>query len=269
MMRRLYAAPFLLFLLAFVGIPLWSVLAGSFGEGETSYFAYYGQIVGSRFYRASFATTFQVSLLTMAIGVSLALCAAIALRHRAPRVVRIALVFGNIGANFAGVPAVLAFIILVGVNGILTQLFVAAGLIDGIDIYSTGGLILIYSFFQTALATVLLVPVVASVPTEVEEAATLMGVQPSRFWLRVGLPIVGRQIFMVATLLFANAMGTYATAYTLIGTNARIVTVRIGELVAGDVFSDPALANALSVCLLLALLLPIVICQSLQRERRP
>jgi len=41
------------------------------------------------------------------------------------------------------------------------------------------------------------------------------------------------------------------------------VTIRIGELVAGDVFTDPNLANALAVLLVLVLLLPILVDQLL------
>ena len=74
-----------------------------------------------------------------------------------------------------------------------------------------------------------------------------------------------RQSFI---LLFSNAMGTYATAYALIGGGANLVTIRIGELVAGDVFTDPNLANALAVLLVLVLLAPILVDQLLLRRNR-
>lgn len=259
-LRRLYALPLALFLLAVVGVPLISTIAGSFGGDGP--FDRYAQIFGSRFYTRAFTTTLWLSALTTLIGLALAVMIALALRGRVPALSRMALVLGNLGANFSGVPSVLAFMILLGANGVLTRL-----LFGGFELYSVSGLMLTYSFFQTALATVLVVPVIMALPHDIEEASRLMGISPLRFWLRVGLPTVAPQLAAVATLLFANAMGTYATAFTLMGTNARIVTVRIGELVAGDVFSDPALANALSVCLLGMMLVPIVLGQMLLRRR--
>lgn len=266
MIRRLYALPLILFLALIVGLPLFSVIAGSFAKGTP--FAHYHEILTSRFYTRSFITTLRLSVLTTLIGLGLSVLVAILLRGRSPRLSRAALVLGNLGANFAGVPAVLAFVILLGANGVLTRLLIEAGIIRDFDIYSLSGLVLAYAFFQVALGLVLVLPVIAALPTEVEEAARLMGIRPPRFWLRIGLPMVRRQLLAVATLLFANAMGTYATAFTLMGTNARIVTVRIGELVAGDVFSDPALANALSVCLMVLMLVPIVIGQWLMDRGR-
>lgn len=261
MSRRLYALPLLLVLLAVVGAPLVSTIAGSFGGGSP--FARYADILGSRFYTRAFSTTLWLSLLTTAMGLGLGLLIAIALRARIPALSRVAVVLGNLGANFSGVPSVLAFMILLGANGVLTRV-----LFPGFELYSFSGLVLTYVFFQTALATVLVVPVVMALPRDIEEAARLLGISPLRFWLRVGLPVIARQMVAVATLLFANAMGTYATAFTLMGTNARIVTVRIGELVAGDVFSDPGLANALSVCLLIVMLVPITLGQLLLDRRK-
>ena len=63
-------------------------------------------------------------------------------------------------------------------------------------------------------------------------------------------------------------MGTYATAYALIGGGANLVTIRIGELVAGDVFTDPNLANALAVLLVVTLLVPILADQILLKRGR-
>lgn len=260
MMRRLYALPLLAFLMLIVGVPLASVVGGSFAADAP--FAHYASILSSRFYMRSITTTLHLSLLTTVIGLAVALVLAILLRQHSPRLSRVALVLGNLGANFSGVPSVLAFMILLGANGVLTR-----ALFQGFELYSWSGLVLTYSFFQIALGAVLMLPVIAALPRDVEEAAHLMGAGPLKFWVRIGVPMVRRQCVTVATLLFANAMGTYATAYTLMGTNARIVTVRIGELVAGDVFSDPGLANALSVCLVLLMLLPICLGQWLFDRR--
>ena len=55
------------------------------------------------------------------------------------------------------------------------------------------------------------------------------------------------------TILFANAMGAYASAYALTVGNYNLITIRIGQLVVGDIFFQPNLAAALSVLLILIL----------------
>lgn len=263
---RLYALPLLLFLAVIIGLPLFSVFAGSIGH-HSDRLAFYTRILSSKFYLNSFISTIQLSILTTLIGMAFAIPISISLRAASARSQNIATALANLGANFAGVPAVMAFIILLGVNGILTQALINLGLVDEINIYSFGGLILTYSFFQISLGIVLILPVIISLSPDIQEAAHLIGTSKFRFWRAIGLPVVSRQLIAVAILLFANAMGTYATAFTLIGTSARIVTVRIGELVAGDVFANPGLANALSVCLLVLLLVPIGISKLIKGQR--
>ena len=94
-----------------------------------------------------------------------------------------------------------------------------------------------------------------------------MGTGPVRFWLRIGLPGAAHQLLAIAMLLFANAMGTYATTLALTGTSVNVVTVRIGELVSGDIFSDPHLANAIAILLFVVLLVPIVASQIFAQEK--
>ncbi|SPF45904.1 ABC-type uncharacterized transport system, permease component (fragment) [Candidatus Desulfosporosinus infrequens] len=61
------------------------------------------------------------------------------------------------------------------------------------------------------------------------------------------------------TLLFANALGAYATAYALTSSNNSLVSITIANLVTEDIFPDPALASALAVVMACFLSLSIVI----------
>lgn len=80
--------------------------------------------------------------------------------------------------------------------------------------------------------------------------------------------MLARQIVAIAILLFANAMGTFATTFALTGTSVNVVTVAISSLVSGDIFSDPNLANAISLLLLIVLLVPIIASQIIAGEKR-
>ena len=93
-----------------------------------------------------------------------------------------------------------------------------------------------------------------------------MGATRLAFWRKIGLPILAPSLVSAFVLLFANSMGTYATAFALVGGNANLVTIRIGELVAGDVFSDPNLADALAMLLVAALAVPVVAAQIFAKQ---
>jgi putative spermidine/putrescine transport system permease protein len=263
---RLGAAPFIVAIAMSLVLPMLYVLFGSLVANDEYSLANYQEIFGNIFYINAFRTSAGISVLTAAIGLSLGLVVAAALRRASEGTRRLVLTYSNIAANFVGVPLAFAFIIMFGFNGAFTLILKRYGLVDEINIYSFGGLILVYSYFQVSLAALLIYPALAAITFDLEEAARLMGVPPMKFWWRVGLPILRNSLIAVFCLLFANAMGTYATVYALVGGSANLVTVRIGELVAGDVFSDPNLANALSIVLVVTLLIPVVIGQALSRR---
>lgn len=264
---RLLAAPFLGVIAILVIWPLASVVKDSFFAAGALSLANYRAILTDAFYLQSFATTTVISLISTATGLVFGFLVAVALRARSGAARRTVMAFANIGANFAGVPLAMALIFLFGLNGMFTLLLKELGLIDDFNVYSFTGLIIAYCYFQVALATLLITPALAAVGQDIEEAAALIGVGKLRFWLRVGLPTVARQLVAIAILLFANAMGTFATTFALTGTSINVVTIRISELVSGDIFSDPNLANAIAICLLVVLLVPITASQILAGEK--
>ncbi len=263
---RLGAVPFIVVILMSLVVPMGYVLYGSFIANDEYSFANYQEVFTSVFYLGAFRTSIGLSALTATIGVCLGLVIAASLRRAPEGLRRLILTYSNIAANFVGVPLAFAFIIMFGFNGAFTLILKRYGLVDEINIYSFGGLILVYSYFQVSLAALLIYPGLAGITFDLEEAARLMGVSRLRFWWRVGLPILRNSLIAVFCLLFANAMGTYATVYALVGGSANVVTVRIGELVGGDVFSDPNLANALSIVLVVTLLIPVFLGQVLSRR---
>ncbi|MNN01401.1 hypothetical protein D3C81_1140180 [compost metagenome] len=63
-------------------------------------------------------------------------------------------------------------------------------------------------------------------------------------------------------------MGAYATAYALLGGNYNLLAIRIGSLVAGDVFTRPQLGSALAMVLGLTMVLSLWINERLMRRVR-
>lgn len=267
LLATLCLVPFFVILLFFEVIPLLAVLSNSlFKEGSLS-ITNYGEILFSQFYLNAFKASFLLSGSTALLGLVLALPVAIALRRMPGAVQQFVLVCSNIGANFTGFPLAFAFVILFGVSGSFTLLLLHSGLITDFNIYSTSGLVMVYTYFQVLLGILLVFPGLGAITVEIEEAAYLMGASRWRFWQRIGLPILAPSLASALLLLFANAMGTYATVWALVGGSANLVTIRIGELTAGDVFSDPNLADTLATLLVICLAVPILANQYVNRPK--
>jgi putative spermidine/putrescine transport system permease protein len=262
------AVPFLVIVMLFEITPLLAVMASSiFKSGAVSAMNYW-DILSSRFYLNAFKASFAISGATALIGLALALPIAMILRKMPGKIQQFVLVCSNIGANFTGFPLAFSFVILMGVSGSITLLLAQAGLLKDFNIYSTTGLVIVYSYFQILLGILLIFPGLSAITAEIEEAAYLMGTSRLAFWGQIGLPILAPSLLGAFLLLFANAMGTYATAWALVGGSANLVTIRIGELTAGDVFSDPNMADALAMLLVISLIVPILVEQFLITPRR-
>jgi len=264
----LFTAPFLLVVLFFEVIPLLAVATNSLFSADLLSLANYSEILTSAFYLGSFKVSYLISAATALVGLVAALPICIVLRRMPGRIQQLITICANIGANFTGFPLAFAFVILLGISGSFTLLFARLGILDGFNIYGTTGLVIVYSYFQILFAILLLLPGLGAITPDIEEAAFLMGASRWSFWRRIGLPILAPSLISAYLLLFANAMGTYATAWALVGGSANVVTIRIGELTAGDVFSDPNLADALAILLVVSLIVPILADQFLIKPRQ-
>ncbi|MFR9718710.1 ABC transporter permease [Aeromonas diversa] len=257
-----FAALFLLFQVA----PLVWVLVGSLQTPDGVGLAHYRAIWDSPFYRQSFGNSLKIGLWSSLLGLAIATLGAAALRHSSERVRRVMLAFVTMTGNFSGVPLAFAFIIVLGVNGALTLLLRQWGVIEGFNLYSGSGLILIYTYFQIPLALLLLYPAFDALQDDWRDAAALLGASRARYVWHVALPVLTPALLATFIILLANAVGAYASAYALTTGNFNLVTIRIASLVSGDIFLEPNLAAALAVWLMAALTLVTALNQWLIRR---
>ena len=248
-------APFAVFFIAFQIIPMFWVVVNSFwveadevwGPGN------YLEIFGDAFYAQSFTNSLWLSFASALVGLVISGFCAYSLGKVSPRVRDWMVSFTNMTSNFSGVPLAFAFIIILGFNGSITLMLKSWGLIDNFNVYGINGLFLIYTYFQIPLGILLLFPAFAALKPEWEEAARTMGAGKFVYWPRVAVPVMLPALLGTFKILFANAMGAYASAYALTVGNYNLVTIRIGQLVCGDIFFEPNMAAALSVLLILIL----------------
>ncbi|MED1723833.1 ABC transporter permease subunit [Brevibacillus parabrevis] len=264
--------PFFAMIALFLLVPLLSMIEGSFqAEGGGGFtISHYREIFSNPYYLQAFENSVLISFLSSLIGIIAAVFAAYAITRFPQSLQQRVLVITNLTSNFAGIPLAFAFIVLLGNSGLFVLLAKQLGIDFGqsFTLYSWSGLTLVYVYFQLPLAVMLLYPLYHAIQKQWMEAAELLGASPWHFWLRIGFPVLFPGIVGTFSILFANAMGAYASAYALTGSNYNLVPIRIGALVSGDIFARPELGSALAVLLGLTLAAALVVNEWLTRKIR-
>jgi putative spermidine/putrescine transport system permease protein len=248
------------FLLAFIALfelfPIVSVAKLSFLDksGELT-LQNYTLVFQDAFLRQSIWKSIEISFYSSFVAIIISVVFCNSLRRVNSKMRDWILSFYNLSSNFTGVPLAFAFIIILGFNGAITLLMIKLGLVDSFNLYSKTGIILIYIYFQIPLAVLMLYPVYDHLDPRWREAAYLLGAGKFSYWMKIGLPALMESILSTFVLLFANAIGAYATVYALMSGNYNLIPIRISGYISSDVFYNPNLASALSVIMVMILVL--------------
>jgi putative spermidine/putrescine transport system permease protein len=245
--------PFALFAVAFIFWPAANLFIGAFQrlDGTFTLENIFG--LAQPFILEAFSLTIWVSLVT-AVGGGLFgfLLAYAAVMGGTPPWVRTVLItFSGVASNFAGIPLAFAFIATLGRVGLLTVLLRDLFGINlyglGFNLYTFGGLVLTYMYFQFPLMVLIITPALEGLKREWREAADNLGANQAQYWRLIALPILLPSLLGTIVLLFGNAFGAYATAYALTGGSLNLVPIMIGAQIRGDVLRNPGLGYALAL----------------------
>lgn len=274
MSNRLYIKicliPFALLIISFEILPLISIVAGSLGDGQGGYsFIQYKNALTSRFYMQGIANSFKISIISSVLATIISVAGSYSISRLAPKIRDTVMMISNMTSNFSGIPLAFAFIVLMGNNGVVTIIMKMFGLNlrDYFNLYSIAGITMVYTYFLVPLGILLMYPAYDGIKKEWEEAALLLGASRIEFWRYIGIPSVFPSIMGTLSILFANAMGAYATAVALTSGNINLLTIRIGALVSGDINLNPELASALAVILGLIVIVTNLVNQIITRGR--
>ena len=97
----------------------------------------------------------------------------------------------------------------------------------------------------------MMIPAFDGIKREWRESAQVLKAGPLQFWLRVGIPVLAPSIWGTVSILFANSLSAYGTAYALMGNNFSLMTIRIAGMFTGDVVQQVELGSAMSTVLAL------------------
>ena len=199
----------------------------------------------------AFRASIEISLVTAVIGGVFGFLLAYAvIRGGLPGILGAALMtFSGVASNFAGVPLALAFTFTLGYTGLITVMLQQIGIDitkSDFTIFSKLGLEIAYLYFQFPLMVLIMAPAIAGLKTEWREASENMGASTYQYWRHIALPILTPTLLGTMILLFGNAFGAQATAYTLTG-EINIVTLLITRQINGDVLNNINLGYAVAM----------------------
>lgn len=245
----LFVIPLLLVVTMFFFVPLIYMLISSFSTNESLSLTHYQNIFTNDYIIVGFWNSIKLSGLSAVVALVAAIVGVYSLYSFSEKVRERVLIITNLTSNFAGVPLAFAFIILMGNSGLFMMVMDKFGWDLNFSLYSSSGLLLIYIYFQLPLAIMLIYPIFYGIQQQWKEAANLLGASTFMFWRKIGIPIIFPGIAGTFAILFANAMGAYASAYALTGSGYNLAAIRIGTLLQGDIFAQPELASAIAVIL--------------------
>ncbi|MGG0655848.1 ABC transporter permease [Rummeliibacillus pycnus] len=264
--------PFFILVIGFEIGPLISMVKDSFyaDDGIKISLDQYITIFKSKFYLQGIQNSVLISLISAITSIIVAIVLAYSFTKFSQKAQNRLLMIANMTSNFEGLPLSFSYIILLGNNGLFTLLFAKLGMdvFAHFNLYSWTGLILVYVYFQIPLAIMLLYPSFQGIKRQWTEAAALLGASKLKFWIHIGLPVLLPSIVGIFSILFANAMGAYATAYALVGSNYNLLSLQIANLVSSEVTLNPHLGSALGVLLATTMIVAMWFNQRMMRRVR-
>ena len=257
--------PFLFLVVMYELLPLIMLVVDSFGldKDPSVHFSLenYKKIFTTLSYKRAIENSLRITLVSTAFGIVIAFLGARAAYTSRGRFRQVFLTVLNMTSNFAGVPLAFADMIILGHAGVVKQFaeMYGIGFLQDFDLYTRNGLTLMYVYFQIPLSTLLLIPAFNGIRKEWGEANMLLGGSNARFWGSVGIPVLLPSLFSTLSVLFANALCAYATAYALLMNNFSLLPINISASFVGDIKTKPKLGAALSVVMMLIMCVAILI----------
>lgn len=262
--------PFFLIAFLFEILPLANIVIESFSKtgGNGFTLEHFAKIFTTRLYQQSIFNSLWISIFSALAGIIIAFLGAKAANAASEKVRNIFTSVLNITSNFAGVPLAFAFMILLGNVGILTLIGKNYGIsfLADFDLYTINGLLLTYIYFQIPLATLLMLPIFGGLKKEWREAVGLLGGNSFHYWFKVAIPSLLPSILGTFSVLFANSLAAYGTAYALLSNNIALLPIRISQQYVGEVVQNQEFGCALSLVMMALMVLSILITNKLQKR---
>ncbi len=270
-------APFTVFVLIFLGLPLYEVIHGAFTtDANALTLQNFSTIFSGSQYWVPLKNSLILSAWTALVGAFFGtwLAAAVVASPAGSILRRIVSSASGVLAYFAGVPLAFAMIAAYGrpPGGVITTWLKDIG----IDLYSRGfsietmfGVGLTYTFFQVPMMVILITPALEGLRPQWQEAAENLGASKFAYMRHVAIPVMAPAFIGSLLILFGNAFSAYATVLALVGAAIPLVPAAINEAINGNVLvNQDRIALALGVEMILIEMIIMVGYWAVQRRAR-
>jgi len=264
--------PFLLYVGLFLLLPTAIIAVGSFTtkQGDPTLNNIAG--INQDFLINAFVKSTTISVASALLGAIFGAMLAYAVATGNPRGVfrRIVTSMSGVLAQFGGVTLAFAFIATIGNVGFVTLFLQSHGIdiyANGAPLYQVSGLIVVYTYFQIPLMLLVFLPALDGIRPQWREATESLGGSTWHYWRYVAGPLLAPAFLGCTLLLFANAYSAYATAAALITQGGIIIPLQISNLFTSETGrSQPGLAKALALSMILIVTIVVVLYTLLQRR---
>jgi putative spermidine/putrescine transport system permease protein len=270
-------APFTVFVLIFLGLPIYEVFHGAFttDAGKLTLDNFKTIFSGSQYW-IPLKNSVILSAWTAGLGAIFGtwLAAAVVASPAGGLLRRVVASGAGVLAYFAGVPLAFAFIATLGraPGGVLTTFLKN----NGIDLYAHGfniasmfGVGLCYVFFQVPMMVILITPALEGLRPQWREAAESLGASKLEYARHVAIPVMAPAFIGSLLILFGNAFSAYATALALVGASIPLTPAAINEAINGNVLvNEDRIAFALGVQMIIVVMIIMVFYWLAQRRAR-
>lgn len=255
--------------LFFIFLPIADMIKLGFTTPDIGGFTFdnYKTIFTDSVYQTATINSIYLSFWSALIGLAISFFVAYAVNEVGKKAYNRAMSVLNMVSNFAGLPLYFAFTVILGNSGLIILALREIGIDLGsvFKLYSTDGLMAMFIYFQIPLGSLMLVPAFQAVKPEWKEAAELLEASPSKFWTRVGIPVLLPSLLDTFGLLFANAITAYSTVILLVTTNIPLLPVKITTMFTGEMKMQREMGSALTLWMMCLMLLVIFVCNLLKK----
>jgi putative spermidine/putrescine transport system permease protein len=264
--------PFLLYVLVFLGLPLYMVLHGALTT-DAGQFTW--KNITDTLTQSQYLTTFKNSLilsvwtavLSALFGVWLA--AAVVAGRPDGVLRRVVSSAAAVLAYFAGVPLAFAWIATLGTLGVVTIFLKDMGfnLTQHFTLTSMAGVGICYVYFNLPLMVIFITPALEGLKPEWPEAAQNLGATRLAYLRHIAIPVLLPSVISATLILFASSFSAFATALALDGGTINIVPAKIYELLNSNVLvGQDRIGMALGVEMIVVIL-PVMVAYWLVQRR--
>ena len=111
-----------------------------------------------------------------------------------------------------------------------------------------------------------MLPAFSGLKKEWKEAVGLLGGNSFHYWFKVAIPSLFPSILGTFSVLFANSLAAYGTAYALLSNNISLLPIRISQQFVGEVVQNQEFGCALSLVMMALMVISVLITNKLQKR---